>query len=147
MVSTDGMKKMIKIFYRFLSAIVLALIVFVIVSFSQSNGLRYSIGFIIGLPSLVLLLISRRQLGKSFSAVPKAKGLVTSGLYAKIQHPMYIFLDLFLAALILVLGLTILLVPWGFLVVMQIIQAHREEQILASAFGTDYSSYVSRTWF
>ena len=41
-----------------------------------------------------LAQLARTQLGKSFSVTPKAKELVTHGLYSRLRHPMYLFLDL-----------------------------------------------------
>ena len=41
---------------------------------------------LVGLP---LLALGRRQLGGAFSVAPRAKVLVTHGLYARIPHPMY----------------------------------------------------------
>jgi protein-S-isoprenylcysteine O-methyltransferase Ste14 len=86
-------------------------------------------------------------LGASFSVAPEAKALVTTGLYARIQHPMYVFLDLLLLTVIVALGTSILLLPWAIIVVVQTLQSRREEKVLAAAFGADYDSYRSRTWF
>jgi protein-S-isoprenylcysteine O-methyltransferase Ste14 len=108
---------------------------------------RVAFGIIIGLPSFVMLLISRRQLGKYFSVMPEAKGLMTTGFYSRIQHPMYFFLDLFLFAVIIAVGFPILMIIWGVIVIIQLIQSHREEKILALTFGTDYDSYKAKTWF
>ena len=45
---------------------------------------------IFGLPSLVLLIVARIELGGSFSVRPKAQALVTHGLYSRVRHPIYI---------------------------------------------------------
>jgi protein-S-isoprenylcysteine O-methyltransferase Ste14 len=113
---------------------------------SLEQGERTLIGLVVGVPSFALMLISRRQLGGSFSVNPEAKTLVTSGLYSRLQHPMYIFLDLFLASLIVVLGLPVLLWVWALLVLVQVIQSGREEKVLAAAFGAEYRAYSARTW-
>ncbi len=42
---------------------------------------------IIGLPSLVLLIVARVELGGSFSVRPKAQALVTHGHYSRIRNP------------------------------------------------------------
>jgi protein-S-isoprenylcysteine O-methyltransferase Ste14 len=134
-----------RIVFRFIGALIVALMVLVMSSYGKST--RYISGVTLGLPSFILLIISRRQMGKSFSYTPEAKTLIVKGLYSKIQHPMYVFLDLFLSALMLVIGYSILLVPWGILVSVQIMQAHREEQLLVTAFGKEYLAYLSHTWF
>jgi protein-S-isoprenylcysteine O-methyltransferase Ste14 len=134
-----------KVVFRFISILIVALMLLVISSCGRN--IRYSAGVTLGLPSFILLLISRRQLGKSFSYAPEAKALIEEGLYSKIQHPMYVFLDLFLSALILVSGYSFLLVPWVILVSVQIAQACREEHLLTATFGKEYTIYVARTWF
>ena len=94
----------------------------------------------------MLMMISRRQLGNSFSVLPEAKALVSTGLYLKLQHPMYLFLDLFLAALIVALHWPVLLWAWGILVVIQTVQVRREEKVLAASFGAAYEAYRGGTW-
>jgi protein-S-isoprenylcysteine O-methyltransferase Ste14 len=98
------------------------------------------------MPAFVLMNISRHQLGTSFSVMPQAKALVTTGLYSRIQHPMYVFLDLFLAAVIVAFNIPLALVLWGIIVVVQTLQSRREEQVLAARFAGDYEAYRSRTW-
>lgn len=107
---------------------------------------RLIIAASVGLPSLVLMIMSRRELGDAFAVRPKAKALVTTGLYARIQHPMYTFLDLFLAALITASGWPLLLCAWGVLAVVQVIRARQEEKLLSAAFGADYEAYRRTTW-
>jgi protein-S-isoprenylcysteine O-methyltransferase Ste14 len=108
---------------------------------------RIALSIVVGLPSFVLMMVSRNQLGKSFSIMPEAKALVTKGLYSRIQHPMYFFLDLFLVSFIVGLGWPILLLAWAIVVVVQTVQGRREERVLAAAFGADYEAYRSRVWF
>jgi len=81
-----------------------------------------------GLISVVLLIISRLQLGKSFSVMPQARTLVATGLYSKIQHPMYVFLDLFFVSLIVAFDLPILIFAWGIVVIVQTVQADRRNE-------------------
>jgi protein-S-isoprenylcysteine O-methyltransferase Ste14 len=70
--------------------------------------------------------------------MPEARALVTTGLYSRIQHPMYVFLDLFLASVIVGLDWPIVLWGWAIVVVVQAMQGRREEKVLAAAFGDDY---------
>jgi protein-S-isoprenylcysteine O-methyltransferase Ste14 len=99
---------------------------------------------IIGLP---LLGLARRQLGRAFAITPQAKGLVTEGLYARIPHPMYAFLDLALLGAIIMARRQWLLVVWAGLVAVQASQARREARILEQAFGDAYRDYRRRTWW
>jgi len=130
---------------RLMGAAIAAALAFAATSMSQIP--RLAIGIVVGLPSIVLIIIGRRQLGKAFSVKPKAKALVTTGLYSRIQHPMYVFLDLFLLAVIVAFQLPVILWAWGTLVVVHAIEARREEKVLSSAFGPDYEEYRRRTWF
>lgn len=107
---------------------------------------RIGIASAIGIPAFALMIVSRRQLGESFSVMPAAKALVVNGVYSRIQHPMYVFLDLFLASAIVALGYSILVWLWGVLIFVQILQSHREESVLRSAFGAEYDHYANQTW-
>lgn len=114
---------------------------------SLDKSLRMWIVIVVGVPSFVAMMMSRRQLGSSFSVMPEARALVTGGLYAKILHPIYLFLDLFLLSVILYFGASMFLWAWGVLIVMQTVQGKREEGVLAAKFGTEYEVYRNQTWF
>jgi len=113
---------------------------------SMDEIYRIAFGTTVGLISFVLLIISRLQLGKSFSVMPQARELVATGLYSRIQHPMYVFLDLVFVSLIVAFDLPNLLFAWGVVVIVQTLQSRQEERILAASFGADYEAYRSRTW-
>jgi protein-S-isoprenylcysteine O-methyltransferase Ste14 len=93
------------------------------------------------------MITSRVHLGKAFSVMPAAKGLVTSGLYSKIRHPLYFFIDFFFLSIIILIGIKWLLFIWLVLIIMQTIQSHREEKVLADAYGAEYEKYKAGTWF
>lgn len=98
----------------------------------------------VGLPFLVL---ARRQLGKAFALAPAAKGLVTHGLYSRIPHPMYVFLDTALLGVIVLLRQAWALAILVGLAVAQAWQAGREARVLEEKFGAEYREYRSRTWW
>jgi protein-S-isoprenylcysteine O-methyltransferase Ste14 len=104
-------------------------------------------GLTFSLAAAVLWFISRRQLGKSFSVDAEARQLVTSGLYSKIRHPVYLFGDLAYFGALLALRNWIGLLVWLLVVLQDILRARREERVLAEAFGAEYQAYRSRTWF
>lgn len=120
---------------------------FAFVATSFASSLRLATGLVIGLPALALMIVSRVQLGEAFSVKPESRTLVTTGIYSKIQHPLYFFLDLFLVGVIILLGWPILLIAWGILVLLQMRQAAKEERVLALGFGGEYEAYRSRAWF
>src|SRR5580658_1224999 len=51
------------------------------------------LGVMLAITSFALAALARLQLGKSFTVTPRAGDLVSSGLYSRLQHPMYIFVD------------------------------------------------------
>jgi protein-S-isoprenylcysteine O-methyltransferase Ste14 len=83
------------------------------------------------------------NLGKSFSIMPEARRLVTSGPYALARHPLY-------AAEILSIAGTAILYqqPWAGLLaagvlILLIIRSHFEEQVLTEAYP-EYLAYRAR---
>jgi protein-S-isoprenylcysteine O-methyltransferase Ste14 len=105
------------------------------------------LGIIVAAVSLVLLVLARVQLGKSFSVTPKAKELVTHGLYSRIRNPMYVFLDLTLASIALATGSWYPLAPLVIMVPLQTINSRREARVLEEKFGAAYTEYRRGTWF
>lgn len=99
---------------------------------------------VIGLP---LLLLSRLQLGKAFSVAPRATTLVTHGLYSKIPHPMYVFLDLALLGVVVAVRQGWLVAAWLGLQAFQAWQAGRETRVLEQAFGDAYRKYRGQAWW
>jgi protein-S-isoprenylcysteine O-methyltransferase Ste14 len=102
-------------------------------------------GAILFVTALPLLAVSRRQLGEAFSVGPQAKILVTHGLYSRIPHPMYAFLDLALLGVVTMIRIPWLLIVWVGLMAVQALQARHEARVLEQAFGEAYSSYRRRT--
>ncbi len=105
-------------------------------------------GAALALASGVLLVVSRLQIGSSFSVQPMARSLVTSGIYSRIRNPIYVFSSLLLAGIALYFDR-----PWLLLVILllfvpiQIYRARREEKVLRDAFGDAYTRYKAGTWF
>ena len=93
------------------------------------------------------ITIARLQLGNSFSVAPRATALVTTGLYARIRNPVYVFGMVLLAGLILYLDRPLLV--WVFIPIaaVQVVRARREAKVLEGHFGDEYRAYRARTWF
>jgi protein-S-isoprenylcysteine O-methyltransferase Ste14 len=105
------------------------------------------IGAVLILVFLALLTEARRQLGNSFSIAAEARSLVTTGIYSRIRHPVYVFSS------IMVVGIAFYFkMPWiaailVFILPMQFSRARQEEKVLIQAFGEAYLAYRKRTWF
>jgi protein-S-isoprenylcysteine O-methyltransferase Ste14 len=128
------------------AAMLVAIGAFVLIRQGTQQQALFAGGLVL-LVGLPLLGLARRQLGSAFAVTPQAKGLVTRGLYSKIPHPMYVFLDLALLGAIVVLRQAWLLVIWAGLVLVQVWQARREAKVLEQAFGDTYRHYRRRTWW
>jgi len=105
------------------------------------------VGLAIAVPSAVLFVVARMQLGSAFSIEAKASKLVTAGIYSRIRNPIYVFGGLLLAGLALIAGRPILLLLLLVLIPLQAARVRREEQVLAEKFGDEYAEYKRKTWF
>ena len=104
-------------------------------------------GLAIAIPSLLLLVLARIQLGRAFSVEAKATTLVTAGLYSRIRNPIYIFGALTLAGFILWANQPWLLLCLAVLIPMQVVRSRKEERVLAEKFSVQYLDYKRQTWF
>jgi len=95
----------------------------------------------------VLWILALRELGDSFTWKVQTTRLVTTGLYAKIRNPVYIFRGVAIAGWFLFLGLPWLLIFGVIAVPVQWIRARREAAALQQQFGDRYREYRRRTWF
>lgn len=104
-------------------------------------------GLALAVPSFLLWLTARVQLGRSFSVRARATELVTQGIYSKIRNPIYVFGTLFVAGFILIMGRPIWLLLPVALIPMQVVRARKEARVLEEKFGDQYRLYRARTWF
>lgn len=103
-------------------------------------------GAAIAVPSFLLLVLARFQLGRAFSVKAKATTLVTTGLYSRIRNPIYVFGGLMIAGVILLLEKPWFLLAFLFLIPLQVIRSRKEAQVLEAQFGAAYQDYKRQTW-
>jgi len=104
-------------------------------------------GCLLALAGAALVLRSRIALGPAWSLVPKAaRGLVTTGPYRLVRHPIYLGLAL------LALGEALAFGSWpALLIVLSAVvptfawRARAEEKLLSRAFGEPYAVYRQQT--
>jgi len=106
-------------------------------------------GCLLALAGASLVFISRARLGPAWSLVPRADqdtGLVTSGPYRLVRHPIYLGLTLLVAgeALAFANWLALLIVLCG-MVPTFAWRARAEEKLLSRVFGERYEVYRQRT--
>jgi protein-S-isoprenylcysteine O-methyltransferase Ste14 len=104
-------------------------------------------GLVLMTVGLILLTISRIQLGNSFSLTPQAKKLVTHGVYSRIRNPIYFFGTFVFTGLFLFLEMPWLLLVIVPVLILQITRARAEARVLEEAFGDEYRRYRTSTWF
>ena len=108
-----------------------------------------SLGSLLAVAGAALVLRSRAELGPAWSLVPKAgreTGLVTTGPYRLVRHPIYLGLAL------LAMGEALAFSSWpAFLIVLAGIvptfawRARAEETLLSRTFGKRYALYQEQT--
>lgn len=107
---------------------------------------RYLIGMAIWVAGLALWALARLQLGKSFSVKAKAKALVTTGIYSKFRHPVYLFGGVAYFGLWLAVAPIVLVFFVPFYALFQLPRVRKEEAVLENAFGDEYRRYKAQTW-
>ncbi len=110
------------------------------------NAQRY-IGTALVVVGISFIVVARYQLGRSFAITPKARELVTHGLYSKIRNPIYVFGIVMFTGVAMVLQMRGLWIALVVLFVLQAMRAHREARVLEAAFGDAYREYRRKTWF
>jgi protein-S-isoprenylcysteine O-methyltransferase Ste14 len=108
---------------------------------------EFIIGLVLVLISLPFWVISRIQLGKSFSTLPEARKLIKTGVYSKIRNPIYLFSGIFLLGAILPSKSFLQYLFFVLVISIQLFRSYREEKILMEKFGNKYAEYKNRTWF
>lgn len=107
------------------------------------------VGFSLIIGGNIVLLLAYRKLGVHWSypidGSKKQKDLVTTGIYGRVRHPIYLSFNIFC------IGFNLLLLDW-FLIALYIIgaiglyfQAIDEEEILIEYFGDEYLEYMKKT--
>jgi protein-S-isoprenylcysteine O-methyltransferase Ste14 len=112
----------------------------------QWDAIRVA-GLGLAIAGFVLLTIARGQLGASFSVTPQARRLVTTGLYRRIRHPIYVFGSLCIVGFVLFAHAPKLLLLFVILVPVQLIRMRTEGHALEQKFGEDYRAWKRQTWF
>jgi protein-S-isoprenylcysteine O-methyltransferase Ste14 len=93
---------------------------------------------------LVIMVIGLASLGRSFGIMPRARGLVTSGLYRWVRHPIYLGEYLAFAGIYLLAFSPYSTIVFVLFVALQLRRQVMEERTLAAAYP-EYDEYRTRT--
>lgn len=107
---------------------------------------HYLAGITLTIAGFVLWTIAKIQLGSSFTVRARAKKLVTTGLYSKFRHPIYLFGGISILGLFVAWGRLIPLVCFLVFYSTQLLRIKKEEAVLEQAFGEEYRRYKTTTW-
>jgi protein-S-isoprenylcysteine O-methyltransferase Ste14 len=105
------------------------------------------LGVMLAITSFALAALARLQLGKSFTVTPRAGDLVSRGLYSRLQHPMYIFVDFTVCGIALAVHSWYVLLLLVIVLPLQTRNARTERKLLQEKFGERYEIYRRATWF
>ena len=107
------------------------------------------IGFTLVIGGNITLFLAYHKLGIYWAypidGVSKKEKLVTSGIYSKVRHPVYLSFNLFC------IGFNFMLLDWILLILYVIgafglyVQALNEEKVLITYFGNEYLEYMKKT--
>ena len=130
--------------------LVLAVLVFGVLLFRYAGVIAWTpwqiVGLAIGGPAFLLFVLARIQLGRAFSLQAKASTLVTTGIYARIRNPIYVFGFLLSVGIFIFVHRPWFLLIWVLLIPLQWFRVRKEEQVLEAKFGDAYRDYKRKTW-
>jgi len=109
-------------------------------------GVRAWAGCALAAAGFALWMTARLQLGRSFSLRAKAVKLVTTGLYAKFRHPVYLFGFAAYCGVLLMWGNWIAVVCFLLIYSVELARLRGEERVLERTFGDEYRRYRAGTW-
>jgi protein-S-isoprenylcysteine O-methyltransferase Ste14 len=105
------------------------------------------LGLVMFLGGGALVFVARLLLGTAFSVAPRARKLVTTGLYSRIQNPIYLFAAMGGTGLILFLNRPAYFWFVAIQIPIQLFRIKKERKVLTERFGEEYLRYRQHTWF
>ncbi|WP_437591467.1 methyltransferase family protein [Sorangium sp. So ce1000] len=105
---------------------------------------RQVVGTLLVVAGLALAVVSIGWLGKSFSIMPEARRLITSGPYRLVRHPVYLATLIQATGIILIYPSITAVLIYTVEMALQIIRMGYEERVLRDTFP-EYDDYARRT--
>jgi protein-S-isoprenylcysteine O-methyltransferase Ste14 len=118
-----------------------------VLSVPLPDGVRW-MGIALGIVSLAVHAWSRVTLGREWSSplrIRQQHRLVTKEPYARIRHPIYLALLLFMTSIALIAANWLFIALLAFSIVDLSLRIPREEQMMMERFGDEYKAYKQGT--
>ena len=103
-----------------------------------------SIGCALFAIAIVIGILVRRVQKQAHYMPEKVDQLVTTGIYSKCRHPIYLVFILINIATFFLFGSLWLLIPIPFFIFMWYFEAKHEEGVLLEKFGDEYEEYKKK---
>jgi protein-S-isoprenylcysteine O-methyltransferase Ste14 len=94
---------------------------------------------------MIMMLVTIRHLGRSFSLVPQARSVVQTGPYRWIKHPLYLAEEIAIVGLVLQYLTPVAVIVLVLHIGVQVCRILYEEDLLRRNFP-EYSSYEASRW-
>jgi protein-S-isoprenylcysteine O-methyltransferase Ste14 len=104
------------------------------------------LALVAGLSASILGVLTLSFLGRSFSVMPEARRLVTTGPYGIVRHPLYLFELLGVVGIVLQVRSLLGAMLLALVVALQIARAHWEEAVLDRTFP-EFAAYRQKVPF
>jgi len=106
------------------------------------------IGIIVSIPPIFFLIWVHRHLDTQWSIALEFQEdhrLITSGPYKRIRHPMYLGIFIYTIGLILISSDLLVLLFFGFSILVNYRRIPEEEQMMIDEFGDEYREYMKHS--
>lgn len=97
------------------------------------------------LAGMVGSILALLTLGRCFGILPEARGLVTSGPYRYVRHPLYTAEAVTSLGLLLAVVSPFSVAVYGAFIALQALRTRYEEEVLLAVFP-EYAAYRQSTW-
>ncbi len=115
------------------------------VVFWQNSLLQYGL-ILLTVIAFLFWALAQHELGDALTLLPRGKRLITSGIYKKVRHPIYIAsMGVFVCLSLYTMNALILVITFA-LIILQTFRAAFEEKVLLKTFGNLYMEYKKNTW-
>ena len=96
--------------------------------------------------SLCIIAVGSILVGKAHRVLfkKKSRGLITTGIFARVRHPMYLGIILIYLGYMLGTMSLLSILPWLLIVYLYAKMADHEERVLEEQFGKEYLEYKRR---